>query len=121
VSIWDYFNPKPDRKKTRKRKTKTEKMKEWAEGRLMARAQVDPKAESAMILKETGVDIPPLDEIKQEEKKLDEKITKMAFEEIESDESLKKRATAMKIERILGDDTRVLAVSEMGHFSNRTL
>jgi len=106
VSIWDHFNKKPGHKKTRKRKTKAEKRKDWAEERLMARAQTDPRAESAMILKETGVDIPPIDEAKQEERKQNEKLTKMAFEEIESDEALKKRATAMKIERILGSDSR---------------
>jgi len=106
MRIFDFGKKKPNRAKTRKRKTKAEKRKDWAEERLMARAQTDPRAESAMILKETGVDIPPIDEVKQEEKKLDEKITKMAFEEIESDEVLKKRATAMKIERILGGDSR---------------
>jgi len=84
--------------------TAAERRKNWAEEQLMARAKIDPIAESAMILRETGVDIPPIDEIKQEEKELDEKITKMAFEEIESNDDLKKRATEMKIQRILGSN-----------------
>ena len=97
---------KAGRPKTRKRMTRAEKRKDWAEERLMARAKIDPSAEAAMILKETGINIPPIDETRQEEKKLDEKITRMAFEEIESDETLKKRATQMKVEKILGGDPR---------------
>lgn len=106
MNIFDFGKKNTGHRKTRKRKTKAEKRKDWAEERLMARAQTDSKAESAMILKETGVDIPPIDEIKQEEKKQDAKLTKMAFEEIESNEDLKKKATEMKIRRILGSDPR---------------
>lgn len=106
MNIFNLGKKNTSHRKTRKRKTKAEKRKDWAEERLMARAQVDSKAESAMILKETGVDIPPIDEIKQEEKKQDAKLTKMAFEEIESNEGLKKKATEMKIQRILGSDPR---------------
>ena len=106
MKIFNLGKKKTNHPKTRKRMTKAERRKNWAEEQLMARAKTDPIAESAMILRETGVSIPPIDEIKQGEKKLDEKITKMAFEEIESDETLKKRATAMKIQRILGSDPR---------------
>lgn len=106
MSIWDHFNKKPGHKKTRRRMTRAEKRKDWAEERLMARAKTDPIAEAAMITKETGVEIKPTDELKQQERELDKKVTKMAFEEIECNDDLKKRATAMKIERILGGDPR---------------
>ena len=106
MNIFNLGKKNTSHRKTRKRKTKAEKRKDWAEERLMARAQTDSKAESAMIFKETGVDIPPIDEIKQEEKKKNAMLTKMAFEKIESDEDLRKRATAMKIEHILGSDPR---------------
>jgi len=106
MRIFNFGKKKLNRPKTRKKMTRAERRKDWAETQLMARAKIDPIAESAMILRETGVDIPPIDEIKHEEKKLDERITKMAFEEIESDEDLKKRATTMKIQRILGNDPR---------------
>ena len=106
MKFFNFGKKKQNRPKARKRMTKAERRKNWAEEQLMARAKTDAIAESAMILRETGVSIPPIDEIKQGEKKLDEKITKMAFEEIESDETLRKRATTMKIQRILGSDPR---------------
>ena len=106
MRFFNFRKKKTNYPKTRKKITKDERRKDWAEEQLMARAKVDPIVESAMILRETGINIPPIDETKQKEKELDEKITKMAFEEIESDVDLKKRATTMKIEHILGSDPR---------------
>ncbi len=104
--IFNFGKKKPNRVKTRKRMTRTERRKDWAEERLMARAKTDPTAEAAMIAKETGIEIKPLDELKQQEREVDKKITEMALAEIESDEVLKKRATQIKVEKILGSDPR---------------
>ncbi len=106
MRIFDFGKKKPNRAKTRKRMTRVEKRKDWAEERLMARAKTDPITEAAMIAKETGIEIKPLDELKQQEIEVDKKITEMALAEIESDEVLKKRATQIKVEKILGSDPR---------------